>query len=471
MTQVMTRSSLAWSTPEQREQAGRAARRRVPRQSQSDWAPDSDRPDPVGILEAQAATRLPELVPIRYGRMAESPFAFFRGAAAVMAHDLGHTATSGFRVQACGDAHASNFGLFGSPERALQFDVNDFDETLPAPWEWDVERLVASLAIAGRERGFTAKQRRTVLTATVWSYRQAMRQFAAQGNLEVWYARLDSSQADEWRPTVRDRQVRTTRRSAAKAMRKDSGRALSRITTASGGEVRFRSEPPLLVPLGDLVSGAEGRQLLAGMEDFLATYRASVRPELHALLDGYRVVDMARKVVGVGSVGTRAWVVLLAGRDGLDPLVLQAKEAERSVLETYAGSSAFANHGQRVVVGQRSMQAVSDILLGWLRTPGLDGVARDFYIRQLWDWKGSLEIGAMVPRGMAAYGRACGWTLARAHARSGDRIAIAAYLGSSPTFDGAMASFAERYADVNEQDHRALLDAVSAGRVAAVKGV
>ncbi len=467
MKQVLSGPGTAWPSPAERAEAGRSARRRVPRRVHAEWSPPAGRPDPVDLLQAQAVARLPELLPIRYGRMAASPFAFLRGAAAVMAHDLASIPVSGLRVQACGDAHAANFGMFASPERELQFDLNDFDETLPAPWEWDVQRLVASLAVAGRQLGFPAKQRRRIAIGAAASYREAMRRFADLGHLQVWYSRLDSGVAAQWRPAVRNRQVRTTRQGAARAMRRDSSRALSRLTTTRGGQARFRSEPPLLVPIGELLPGVEAEHLMEGMSGFLATYQSSLRPELQSLLAGYRAVDMARKVVGVGSVGTRAWVVLLVGRDGSDPLVLQAKEAQASVLEPYAGRSTLAHHGQRVVVGQRSMQAVSDILLGWVRTSGLDGVTRDFYVRQLWDWKGSLDPATMMARGLAAYGQACGWTLARAHARTGDRIAIAAYLGSGPAFDQAMASFAERYAELTESDHRSLLEAIRSGRVTA----
>jgi uncharacterized protein (DUF2252 family) len=403
--------------------------------------------------------------------MLSSAFAFYRGAALVMANDLAGSPVSGLVVQACGDAHASNFGIFGTPEREMLFDVNDFDETVPGPWEWDVKRLAASLSIAGRYRQFEQRDREQIVTACARSYRTAMGEFAGMGNLDVWYARADSTVIERWRSQVRKSQVKTAEKVAKKAQAKDSTRALAKLTTDEGGELRFLSQPPLLVPLAELLAPDKREQLAEVLEGLLDQYAHSLRPELRSFLSGYRIVDMAHKVVGVGSVGTRAWIILLMGRDRSDPLVLQAKEATASVLEEFVGSSEFGNHGERVVVGQRRMQAASDIFLGWVRAKGVDDVERDFYLRQLWDWKGSAELDSAAPQGLRVYGELCGWTLARAHARSGDAIAIAAYLGSQDVFDRAIAQFAETYADQNEKDHQALSAAVEQGRIKALSGV
>jgi uncharacterized protein (DUF2252 family) len=447
--------------------SGRAARSAAPRSSHAAWEPAAGRADPVAILERQAASRVPELVPIRYGRMSASPFAFFRGAAAVMAADLATTPVSGLRVQACGDAHLSNFGAFAAPDRRLVFDLNDFDESLPGPWEWDVKRLAASFAIAGRENGFKRKRRQEATLTAVRSYREAMRAFAGQTNLEVWYSRLDVEEAlgeiEDAEPEV----ARRARRGVDKARSKDSLRALAKLSRTVDGEPRIRSEPPLLVPVADLVGAGEEDEVRAGLDTVLASYRESLPADRRQLLDGYRLRDIARKVVGVGSVGTRAWVLLLTGADDDDPLFLQAKEAEASVLEPYAGASRFDNHGRRVVEGQRLMQAASDIFLGWCPVVGLDGRERHFYVRQLWDWKRSAEVESLTPPGLEIYARICGWTLARAHARSGDRLAIAAYLGAGDSFDGAIAEFSEAYADQSERDHAALLAAIDSGRIEA----
>ncbi len=455
------------SDPAERAAAGKAARSAARRSSHAGWTPPTDRDDPVAILERQAESRVPDLVPIRYGRMAASPFAFFRGAAAVMSADLATTPISGLRVQACGDAHLSNFGAFAAPDRRLVFDLNDFDETLPGPWEWDVKRLAASFAIAAAENGFKRKERERVVETAARAYREAMRDFAACGNLEVWYSRLDVearlAEVEEEDPP----EVARLRRNIEKARAKDSLRALERLTEEAGGEIRFRSEPPLLVPGEDLVPAADGRSIGEMLEDVLAAYRESLPSDLRILLDGYRFRQIARKVVGVGSVGTRAWVVLLTGSGDRDPLFLQAKEAEASVLEPYAGASECATHGQRVVEGQRLMQATGDIFLGWCRAVGLDGRQRDFYVRQLWDWKRSAEVERLGPRGLEIYARVCGWTLARAHARSGDRVAIAAYLGGGDGFDQAIREFSTAYAEQNLRDHAALLDAIEQGRVIA----
>jgi len=460
-------------SPDERVAVGRAARRRARRAGHADWDPPAHRADPVDVLEHQAAQRVADLVPIRYGRMLASELAFFRGAAAVMAADLAATPRSGLLVQACGDAHLSNFGGFQSPERALVFDVNDFDETAPGPWEWDVKRLATSLAVAGRSRGFTDAERRAVVTGTVRQYREAMAEFAAQRDLQVWYARLDTTLLlARWRAAVRQKAVRSRlARGAARAGHRDHLGALAKLTVTVDGRSRFASRSPLLVPIEELVADP-----VAGAEVFqeaLRQYREALQPDRRDLLRSFTYAHAARKVVGVGSVGTRAWVVLLTGRDGGDPLILQFKEAQRSVLEPFAGAgaSAYVNQGRRVVEGQRRMQAASDIFLGWVRATGVDGVPRDYYGRQLWDGKLSADVERMPPVLMALYGRMCGWTLARAHARSGDRIALAAYLGRSARFDLAVAEFAERYADQNAADHAALVAAVRDGRVSARFGI
>jgi uncharacterized protein (DUF2252 family) len=453
----------------ERAAAGRAARSVARRSSHAAWEPPPDREDPVAILERQALTRVPELVPIRYGRMSASPFAFFRGAAAVMSADLAGTPASGLRAQACGDAHLSNFGAFAAPDRRLVFDLNDFDESLPGPWEWDLKRLAASFAIAARENGLDRKRRAEALLAVTRAYRESMREFAEQSNLEVWYARLDveaaMAEVEDEDPKV----LKRVRKGLSKARSKDSLRALEKLTETVDGEVRFRSEPPLLVPAEELFpDGVEGAgELREVLLSVLDAYRGSLPGDRQHLLEGYDLRRIARKVVGVGSVGTRAWVVLLTGADDGDPLFLQAKEAEASVLEPYVGASRFHNHGRRVVEGQRLMQAAGDIFLGWCRAVGEGGRQRDFYVRQLWDWKRSAEVERLTARGFEVYARLCGWTLARAHARSGDRIAIGAYLGGGDSFDEAIAEFAEAYADQSERDHEALLAAISSGRVEA----
>ncbi|HEY2717149.1 MAG TPA: DUF2252 domain-containing protein [Solirubrobacterales bacterium] len=451
---------------------GKAARSAARRSSHAGFVAPPDREDPVAILERQAESRVPDLVPIRYGRMAASPFAFFRGAAAVMAADLARTPISGLRVQACGDAHLSNFGAFAAPDRRLVFDLNDFDETLPGPWEWDVKRLAASFAIAGRERGFKPRHCDAAVLRTVRTYREAMREFASLGNLEVWYSRLDVEEAieeaaQEEASGIKASELARVRRGAQKAQSKDSLRALDRLTEEVDGQIRFRSEPPILVPGEQLVPAADGRPILEMLKTVVDAYRESLGPEMRVLFDGYEFREIARKVVGVGSVGTRAWVLLLTGPGDRDPLFLQAKEAEASVMEPYAGASEWSNHGQRVVEGQRLMQTASDIFLGWCRAVGLDGRERDFYVRQLWDWKRSADVERLSPSGLEVYARICGWTLARAHARSGNRFAIASYLGGSDSFDRAICSFSADYAEQNLHDHQALLDAIDSGRVTA----
>jgi uncharacterized protein (DUF2252 family) len=454
------------ASPHERAAAGKAAREAASRQSHGEWEPPARRRDPVKVLEDQAKSRVPELVPIRYGRMLASAFTFYRGAAAIMAMDLASTPTSGIEVQLCGDAHLSNFGVFAAPDRRLVLDVNDFDETLPGPWEWDVKRLAASFEIAGRDRDFTPKETRAAVLTAVRAYREAMREFAGMGNLDVWYARLDvDTLLADLAKVATAKEMKTTRKNVKKARRKNSLRAFDRLVRVVDGEPRIISDPPLLVPIQELLSEDERLDFEERIRELLASYRESLKGDRRHLFDSYRFVDIARKVVGVGSVGTRAWVVLMMGRDGQDPLFLQAKEAEASVLEPFAGKSEFSNHGERVVEGQWLMQAASDVLLGWLPALGIDDRERDFYVRQLWDGKRSVEIETLPPEGLAIYGRVCGWVLARAHARSGDRIAIGAYLGKGDAFDRAIAEFSERYADQNELDHGALADAAKSGHV------
>jgi uncharacterized protein (DUF2252 family) len=461
-------SAAGYVPPADRAARGKSLRTETPRSSHAAWEPRSDRPDPVALLEEQAAERLPELVPIRYGRMSTSPFAFYRGAAYVMASDLAPSPQTGIRVQLCGDAHVANFGAFASPERQLLFDLNDFDETLPGPWEWDVKRLAASVAIGGRENGFEAKRRTSMVRDLVAEYRQAIRRFAAMNTLDVWYARASVSDLQE---LVRSQgsagQSRRLDKAVAKGRRKDSARAFAKLAISESGETRIRADPPLIVPIADLVDRSGASRLELAARRILESYLGSLPGDRRRLLERFRYVDLARKVVGVGSVGTRCWVILLLGRDSSDPLFLQAKEASRSVLERFVGKSEFSNQGQRVVEGQRLMQSATDIFLGWLRQPlGLDDLKpRDLYVRQLWDSKISAEISAMRPTDMARYARLCAWTLARAHARSGDSVAIAGYLGSGEVFDRAIAHFAEVYADQNERDHAMLIDAIATGRV------
>jgi uncharacterized protein (DUF2252 family) len=447
----------------ERAEAGKAARKKVPRSSHGDWRPAKNRPDPVDVLERQAASRIARLIPLRHGRMLATPFTFLRGAAAIMAADLAASPDSGFSVQACGDAHLSNFGAFASPERRLVFDVNDFDETLPAPWEWDVKRLAASLAVGGRDRGWGPADRRRIVGAAVAEYREAMRELATNGNLDAWNTHLDvEAILERLSADVSKRQVKAFERNVAKARAKDSIRALKKLTHQVDGEVRIISDPPLIVPVDELVDSDEagGR-----VREILERYRTTLSDARRYLFDGYRYVHAAMKVVGVGSVGTRAWIVLMLGRDDQDPLFLQVKEAQQSVLEPHIAPSRFSHHGERVVQGQRLMQAASDAFLGWVTATGIDGRDRDFYVRQLWDWKGSAQVDLMSRRGMVAYGQICGATLARAHAHSGDRIAIGAYLGGKPNFDEAISDFAETYADQNERDYEALIGAVDAGRI------
>lgn len=457
-----------YATPEQRAAIGREARRRSPRSGHAAYTQSPDRPDPLAILEAQSAARVPELVPIRYSRMSESPFRFYRGAAAIMASDLAGTPRSGITAQLCGDAHMLNFRLLASPERQLLFDINDFDETLPGPWEWDVKRLSASFVIAGRANGFDDAVRAGIVRATVRSYREAMLGFAGMSNLNVWYAKIDEDRLEALAATGSTKRGRKNlARALNKARSRDSVQAFGRLTTTVDGRPRIAADPPLVVPAGDLMPEVERSALEDQFRDLIKRYGRTLPHNRRFLLEDYRLADVARKVVGVGSVGTRCWIFLLLGRDGSDPLFLQAKEADTSVLAAHVGASRYPNQGERVVSGQRLMQATSDIFLGYERVDGFDGRQRDFYVRQLRDWKGIAVPERMRPKDMTAFGEVCGATLARAHARSGDRIAMAAYLGRGDSFDRALTTFAEAYADQNERDYRALLDAVRAGRLRA----
>jgi uncharacterized protein (DUF2252 family) len=467
---------LADLTLEDRVARGKDARRQSPRSGHARWEPAPGRPDPVALLQEQAATRVPELVPIRYGRMLVSPGTFYRGAALIMASDLARSPEADVTVQLCGDAHLSNFGVFGSPERQLIFDINDFDETLPGPWEWDVKRLAASFEVAGRDLGFAAADRRDIVLAAVKAYRDQMRRSAGMGTLDAWYAHLSvtaiASQLDTevQRKRLGKKEARQAGLDLAKARTRDSVRVLAKRAGTVDGELRIVRDAPLITPLEDLVLDPEARAATEqSVRRLIGTYRRTLAHDHHPI-EEFHYVHMARKVVGVGSVGTRCWIFLMAGRDTEDPLFLQAKEAQPSVLERFAGASTRHQHGERVVVGQRLMQAASDIFLGWLRVTDLDGQRRDYYVRQFHDWKGSAEVATLKVAGATLYARMCGATLARAHARWGDRIAIAAYLGPGDVFDTAIAGFAAAYADQNERDYQALVAAVKSGRVPAEAG-
>jgi uncharacterized protein (DUF2252 family) len=466
-------------TPAESRAKGKAARAKVPRDSHASFGAGPDRPDPVSLLEDQAKTRVPELVPIRYGRMLVSPFTFFRGAALIMASDLSTTPRSGLTAQVCGDAHLSNFGVFGSPERSLVFDCNDFDETLPGPWEWDVKRLAASFAIAGRNRGFAKSIRRDAVLALGQAYRETMRASSSMTNLDVWYTHIDveeiihllDAQAEATGSKAEARLAANATKIAAKALTKDSMKAVDKLTQVVDGERVIVSEPPLVVPIEELFPDVEQAAMAGLFHGLIRKYRQTLPTDRKHLLEQYSFGRVARKVVGVGSVGTRAWIIMMHGRQDDEILFLQAKEAEASVLERFTKKSAYANHGARVVAGQRLMQASSDIFLGWQRVDGVDGIQRDYYIRQLQDWKGSIDPETARPEGMSVYAALCARTLARAHARSSDRIAIAAYLGSNATFDKALASFAEMYADQNERDYEEFAKACRSGRLHAEEGL
>ena len=456
---------------ETRKAWAKGQRSAVPIASHEEWTPAPDR-EPIALLEQQAESRVPELVPIRHGRMLASPFSYFRGAALPMAADLAGTPTSSITVQLCGDAHLSNFGFFGSPERHLVFDLNDFDETLPGPWEWDVKRLVASLEIAGRDNGYTTKQRAVITRRAVRSYRQGMREFANQSMLEVWYAHLDiDSLLQQYQALLNAKRTPAVWRAIVKARAHDNLDAFSKLAEMVDGEPRIAHNPPLVVPVEHFIDGTDREIAMGVLGRLLPAYYDTLLPDRRHLLEQYRFVHFARKVVGVGSVGTEAWIALFLDEDHRAPLFLQIKEAQASVLEAFTAASPFECHGQRVVVGQRLMQSASDIFLGWERVPRGNGVYQDYYFRQLRDWKGSADVAGMTPEGMDFWARMCGWTLARAHARSGDRIGIAAYLGKSDTFDHAVAAFAVAYADQNERDYAALQHAVDTGRLVAEMGM
>jgi uncharacterized protein (DUF2252 family) len=448
---------------------GRSARKAVPRSTQSEVGASSDR-DPIALIEAQNASRVPELVPVRNGRMLASPLAYFRGSPVVMAHDLATLPSTGLYAQLSGDAHLSNFGGFASAEHGLVFDLNDFDETLPGPFEWDVKRLAASVEIAGRQRGLSRSQRKGAVGRALHAYRITVRQFATMSDLDVWYTRLDAWSLIAALRADRERKLeRELEQTVAKARRNDGRRAVAKLTRRTDGRTRFVSEPPVLVPLDELADREEAEVFV---RTAIHQYGRTLRHDRRLLFERYHTVDMARKVVGVGSVGTRCWVVLLLGEDERDPLLLQVKEAEASVLEPYLGRTGFASHGQRVVEGQLLLQASSDIFLGWIpTTTNVEGRPRDFYVRRLRDWKASVDVETISASALERYAEACGWTLARAHARSGERVAIASYLGGSDAFDRAVAEYAASYADLNERDHTAFAEAVAAGRLPAVEGV
>jgi uncharacterized protein (DUF2252 family) len=476
-----------------RRAAGVAAREQAPRSAHSGWEPATDRPSPVKVLAEESAGREPDLVPVRHGRMLASPFTFYRGAAGIMAEDLKATPRSGLDVQLCGDAHLLNFGVFGSPERRLVFDLNDFDETLPGPFEYDVKRMSTSFLIAARDNGFTKAEAHAAALASITAYRSAMQEFAQLKTMDVWYASMDeaaitravtdfvTTQADTAKKAksgdkkaAREaaknakRAARRMQRNSAKAHARDSLQALSKLGEMADGRYRIVSQPPIVIPVRDLALQLSPDQLDHLVRDQFRAYRASLPPDMRHLLERFEVVDFAHKVVGVGSVGTRCFIVLLAGRDMSDPLFLQVKEANASVLEGHLPRSRYRQHGQRVVQGQRLMQAASDIYLGWTR--GVDQ-SRHFYWRQLRDMKVSPAVEAMTPLGLAMYAKACGWTLARAHARSGDPVAIAAYLGQSDAFDRSLLDFAARYADQNERDYAEFAAAVRSGQLPVTEGI
>ncbi len=459
-------------TPEQRAAHGRKARELVPRSRHGEWEPPADRTDPLEILALQATTRVPDLVPIRYGRMSASPFAFFRGAAAVMAADLAHEVHSHLDVQLCGDAHLVNFGGFATPERDMIFDVNDFDETLPGPFEWDLKRLAASIEVAARARGFDDALRKKLVALSARGYRESVRTFGGMRNLELWYQRLDAGTLiATWGSEVAGAILQKFESRVEKAHSKDHLKAVIRLTEQVDGAFRFRSDPPLLTPVRELLDAEHEGDTVLHLLDALEAYKGTLAGDRRHLLDRYQFVDLARKVVGVGSVGTRCWVALFVGRDEGDPLVLQVKEAEHSVAEPFLGPSAYANMGQRVVEGQRLVQSASDIFLGWDAATGIDDVQRDFYFRQMWDWKLSPEVDTMEPETFEVYAQMCGWVLALGHARSGDAVAIGSYLGAGPRFDEAMGRFATSYADQNEHDYEALKLAIATNKVHAIANV
>lgn len=465
----------AMPTKEESINRGKALRSDVPRGAHAAWEPAPDRPDPVDLLIDQGKTRVQALLPLRYERMSASAFTFYRGSALIMARDLSTTPSTGIRVQACGDAHISNFGLFSSPERRTVFDINDFDETLPGPWEWDIKRLAASVEICGRDNGFTKKERRQAVLSCVSGYRESMLRFADMGHLDVWYSHFDvDSMRENLVGVFEGKSAKAADKALSKAKGKTSARAISKLTEVVDDELRIMSDPPLIVPFRELASFAkrdDARERLDEkvlnrlMHAVLTEYGATLPSDKQRLIKSYRAVDAALKVVGVGSVGTRAWIVVLEGADENDPLVLQVKEAKQSVLEPFVGKSRHRNHGHRVVSGQRAMQTASDMLLGWCRLPNEFGKPTDYYVRQLWDGKGSVDLSLLNPEQLAKLAQACGWTLAHAHARTGDRFAIAAYLGDTDEFDKAIAKFARAYAKQNERDYRRFMEAYRLGEL------
>ena len=469
------RTKIEHPTVDDRRAHGEEAANRIPPLSHAGWEPAADRPDPVALLEEQNVTREPDLVPVRHGRMMVSPFTFYRGAAKIMTADLRDTPTAGLRAQLCGDAHLSNFGAFASPERRLLFDLNDFDETLPGPFEYDVKRLAASFMIAARNNGFAKSEARAVTTASVTAYREAMAGFAQMRTLDTWYAHLTeddvlATAGTQARGKSEAKDLKRAKKNIQKARTRDSLQALSKLAELVDGKYRIVSQPPIVVPLRDLADtyGLAPAEVDHALHEQFRAYRKTLQDDRRHLLERFQMVDVARKVVGVGSVGARAWIVLLQGRDGQDPLFLQVKEASASVLEDHLPKSRYKQPGERVVQRQRLMQAASDIFLGWTR--GTD-VTRYFYWRQLRDMKGSALVEAMSPSALGFYAGSCGWTLARAHARSGDPIAITEYLGDSDTFDRSITDFAKRYADQNERDYQAFVGAIRSGRLQALEGV
>jgi uncharacterized protein (DUF2252 family) len=452
-------------TPAQRKADGKARRKKVPRSSHGEWSPPADRPDPVEMITGQDADRLQWLVPIRHYRMSESPFAFYRGAAKIMASDLSHTPVSGLNAQLCGDAHLANYGSYASPDRRQVFDVNDFDETLPGPWEWDLKRLAASVVLAGRDNEFDDTDIRTATVNSVANYRKAMARFAEARVLNIWYSQLTLAQIQQFIPKKKDRDAAA--KSAKKARSKGSLKALSKLAERVGGQYRIKSEPPLLLPLRDLAASADPDKLRKQTDHAMDNYRSTLADNRKLLFSRFQPVDMAVKVVGVGSVGTRCLIVLFQGRDEDDPLFLQIKEATDAVLEDYLPKSDYKEHGQRVVEGQRLMQASSDIFLGWTTDVN---ASHEYYLRQFHDMKGSADVAAMSNRQLNGYAGLCGWTLAHAHARSGDPIAIAGYLGSGDVFDQAVGDFAFSYADQNDRDYQAFQNAIDSGRIEAEPG-
>ena len=478
----MAETKIKHPSVEERAAKGKDRREKTPVSSHTGWAPAPDRPDPVALLEEQNLTREQDLVPVRHGRMLVSPFTFYRGAAKIMATDLKDTPRAGLKAQLCGDAHLSNFGVFASPERNLLFDLNDFDETLPGPFEYDVKRMAASFTIAARNNEFTKAEAHDVTLSAVRAYREAMKDFSRMGTMDIWYAHLSeqelmsaietaaSSEKGKAQKKAVERVEKRTKKSALKAHTRDSLQALSKLGELVDGQYRIVSQPPIVIPVRELAAtyGMSGDEVEKTVREQLRAYRATLPDDRRLLLERFEVIDVARKVVGVGSVGTRAFIALLQGRDQDDPLFLQVKEATRSVLEDHLPKSKFKQPGERVVRGQRMMQAASDIFLGW--TKGAQD-NRYLYWRQLRDMKGSAVIEEMKPFDMTSYARVCGWTLARAHARSGDPIAIGAYLGKSDKFDHSITDFSERYADQNEHDYQAFSDAVRSGRLEAIAGV